>query len=248
VPEYAPCGEKGQDEGMSQMIPNELARSFPLQEPDPFSWHRERWLDRLGAVDGAADLLTRLPDGVDRSTIAKAVQDEVAAGRFGPAFIATMVWGYGTAGYGPYRTARALSGAMWPRSEQPAAPSTLTRLEKSLRRFRQSGPVEAFRYLTTPPKSRGEQAGKIPYLGAAFITKWLYFASCEGDPANGSAALILDRLVRGWLDRRAGLDLRLGVTADYARYLDVMRAWADALGGTPPQVEETIFQLARHGD
>jgi hypothetical protein len=159
-----------------------------------------------------------------------------------------MVWGYGTVGYGPYRTARALTGTLWPRREQAAAPTTLASLEKSLRKFRNAGPVEAFRYLMNPPKSRGEQTGKIPYLGAAFFTKWLYFATCEGDPANGAAALILDRLVRGWLDRRAGLELRLGVTADYARYLDVMHTWAADLGGTPPQVEETIFLLARQGD
>lgn len=56
-------------------------------------------------------------------------------------------------------------------------------------------------------------------------------------------ALILDRLVAGWLVERTPLTLTASrfVKRDYASYLDAMTNWADKLDIEAHQVEELIF-------
>jgi len=88
---------------------------------------------------------------------------------------------------------------------------------------------------------------RLPYLGPAFGTKFLYFCSSTGR----RSALILDRLVARWLRENVGLafnEVRWSVST-YTRYLATMVGWADVLALAADQLEVCIFSAqARLGD
>lgn len=85
------------------------------------------------------------------------------------AFIPVLVWS-GPGGYGPFRAGSILTGIQ--RRANATAP-----LDETIRQHllvgataaRDSGAAEAFRFMINE--------GKIKYLGAAFFTKWIAFAS-----------------------------------------------------------------------
>lgn len=81
--------------------------------------------------------------------------------------------------------------------------------------MRDQGPVDGFRYLNN--------AGRIN--GAAFFTKWLYFASALTNADDPCAAPILDKQVSDWLEREASISLKIHRTPDYKRYLDILKDW-----------------------
>jgi hypothetical protein len=138
-----------------------------------------------------------------------------------------MVWGYGTRGYGPFRTARVLT-------ESANASDTLS---EAAVRVRRDGGVEAFRWLA---------ANRLRWLGVAFATKFLYF--CNVDPGK-PPALVLDARVQGWLrqhaDWRINLDWRV---SDYEHYVHTTMRWADQLGVTPSEAEYLMFSDAVSAD
>jgi hypothetical protein len=101
-------------------------------------------------------------------------------------------------------------------------------------------PVEAYK-----PGDHG--TARLPYLGPAFGTKFLYFCSSTG----GRPALTVDRLVARWLRENVGLvlnEVRWPVST-YASSLKTMFGWADELGLTASKLEACIFSTqARPGD
>lgn len=69
-------------------------------------WPRKRW---LATLPEHAAFFRSLPAELDRAAVAsrgaEAIDSPAAAV---DAFLATMAWGHGRVGYGPFRTARAL--------------------------------------------------------------------------------------------------------------------------------------------
>ncbi|KQS96997.1 hypothetical protein ASG23_15445 [Cellulomonas sp. Leaf395] len=181
--------------------------------------------------------MATLPAALDRSTTARLVEDLLPSNAAG-AFAVSMIWGHGWSGYGPYRTARVLTGMKRPAGE-PVSPDVESRLNESIAIARASGPVEGYRFLNNRP-------GKIDGLGPAFFTKWLYFVTARADENSDDAAPVLDALVLTWLADNAGVVLRAGQTADYARYVGLMQSWGSPYGLAPAQVEERIFRLIRN--
>ena len=112
--------------------------------------------------------------------------------------------GTGGSGYGPYRVRRVLSSVPDPGARLQAAAGELAR----------GGPTSAYALLGDSGVPR------LPGLGPAFGTKFLFFCS----PPTSPTALILDRLVAAWLRANTGLRLnetRWSVPA-YQRYLETM--------------------------
>ena len=76
-------------------------------EQERFSWPHNRW---LAAIPEATTTLEVLPNPIGRSdvrtTCSGAASDPQQALE---GFVAAMVWGYGSVGYGPWRTRRAQS-------------------------------------------------------------------------------------------------------------------------------------------
>jgi hypothetical protein len=170
-----------------------------------------------------AEFFGRLADELDRDAVRDvarhAIKDAASARN---ALLATLAWGFGWVGYGPYRADEMLT--------DPHAGEHLTNVATIVR---DEGALAAYRSLAGVNRVRG--------LGPAFGTKYIAFCVPEGaDPA----ALIHDELVTAWLEENGRPDLRATTWAPriYEAYLDQMHAWARELGVTPDTVEYLIFQ------
>jgi hypothetical protein len=92
---------------MTTLIPAVLAEALDgeARPQSPFLWTKQPWLDQMHDLPDVLSLLDRLPERVSRQSTVDAVSAELNAGRVLPAFIAAMVWGWGTtAGMGALRT------------------------------------------------------------------------------------------------------------------------------------------------
>jgi hypothetical protein len=169
-------------------------------------------------------MFTALPDRLDRTAVrCVCVNAAVSPTDAQRAFLAVMAWGYGRVGYGPFRVLRVLA----------AAPTAGAQLQAAATSAAHGRPVEAYECLGDHGTAR------LPHLGPAFGTKFLYFCS----PAGPRPALILDRLVARWLRESVGLafnELRWS-TSTYVRYLEAMFGWADELGLAADELELCIF-------
>jgi hypothetical protein len=184
-------------------------------------WPRERW---LAAFPESADALQALPVRLDRGSVRAACAGAAASPTAAwQAFVVVMAWGYGTVGYGAWRTARILR-------RDAHAPDRLARVAQQLTEW---GALGAYGLLGGACRLRG--------LGPAFATKYLYF--CPPSVA-GPQALILDRLVARWLAEHACVSLNPGFWSSktYGRYLELLGSWAEAHGTAPDEVELCIFQ------
>lgn len=185
------------------------------------AWPRSSWEIRLPHL---ADRLRSLPDVIDRAEVKRhagaAARNPVTA-EWG--FVVAMVWGYGSAGYGPWRVQQMFSSIDDP-------PRALQRVASTLL---EQGALSAYGLLGG--------AARMFKLGPAFGTKFLYF--CE-QPPIGHNALILDRLVADWLRAHTSLTVNPGVwnSRVYGRYLDAIHEWAEQLSISPEEVERAIFQ------
>ena len=220
-----------------QPVPDVLERLLSRERSAQraFAYPAERWREWTGHLDGNRAMLDALPTAVDRTTTANLVEDllpdDVTA-----AFTVAMIWGHGGSGYGPYRTAKILTGGALSPKAAPVAPATRERLAKSAEIARDRGAVAGYRVLNNQP-------GKVAGLGPAFFTKWLYFTTARGDLRTATAAPVLDALVISWLASNAGLLLRAGCTDDYARYVETLMTWGAPHGLSASEVEERIFGL-----
>lgn len=170
-------------------VPGEIQRVFAeweardRREQAPVAWQRERWLQRLPEL---APQLEALPAELDR----QAVRDIVSAkpittqGMF-DAMIVVYAWGWSTTPVGIRRAGRVLS----------AGPQVVgSRLLAVRARVVEGGALDAYWSLA--------RAQRVPWLGPAFGTKFLYFVS-----PDGARALILDDIVSSWLRQKVGVTI-----------------------------------------
>jgi hypothetical protein len=229
-----------QDVAMIHPVPPDLV---PLLEAPPsrqssFGWSRGAWASQLHDLRDVVDALSALEDRVDRYTTAAFVLAELRNERVLSAFTAAMIWGYGPTGYGPSRLRWVLTGVRGRRSRDAEVRADVAdRLLDAVSMVRERGPVEAYSHMYG--------AGRIKYLGGAFFTKWLYFASALDGPDTAAAAPILDKRVAVWLNANTDLRLRVDRTTSYRQYFHVLGDWASHFGRTRPQVEQAIFELTR---
>lgn len=201
-----------------------LVEDWRRRESPPqnsFGWPRQRWLDRF---ERHCDLLTGLPDALDRTEIRELCVDaDKSPEGAETAFMAVMVWGYAEVGYGPWRSSRILAVNRDP----------VSRLQTVAETLRSDGPEPAYRRLSDYADCR------LRFLGPAFGTKFLAFCSAN----EQQPALILDRLVAAWLARNTTLKLDAASwsPATYGRYLAEMYSWATLLKVRPDDLECQIF-------
>jgi hypothetical protein len=139
------------------------------------------------------------------------------------AFIVSMAWGYGRAGYGVYRTQAVLS--------QGGANVGLA-LDRARRLVVERGPLAGYEQLAGP--------GRLEGLGPAFGTKFLFFLNDD--------ALILDKLIADWFSAVEGSSLRPTTWSlkHYRHYLETMNGWAEDAGLPVVRIEEAAFtEIAR---
>jgi hypothetical protein len=185
------------------------------------AWPRQRWSDQFPAHAAA---LAALPDLLSRPLLRQSCQDAADSPAAAlTAFLTVMAWGYGRVGYGPFRVQRIVASVPDPGRCLQAAAATLVR----------SGPTAAYALLGDNGVPR------LPGLGPAFGTKYLYFCS----PPGNRPALILDRLVAAWLRANAGIRLNevRWSARTYERYLAAMSGWAEEMAVTDDELEACIF-------
>lgn len=190
------------------------------QPQSAISWPRDRWQEALPLM---TVFLGTLPDSIDRVVIRTICEAAGASERAAKeAFIATLVWGFGWVGYGPYRAVAILSG-----------PKSASRLREVAEIASEKGALEAYRSLGGENRIKG--------LGPAFGTKFISF--CQS-ARSGPTALIHDELVTSWLEANGRGDLRASTWAPrkYEAYLHQMQAWALELSVDPETIEYLVFQ------
>lgn len=213
----------------------------PFKAQQGFSYGKDTWKRWLEGIPGAVEALDSLQEPIDRAQVAEAFESLWQTNTEG-AFTAVMVWGYGKKNRGGYRTARVLSQDSQPKGA-PLDASVTERLRASVNIVREEGAIEGFRYLNNR-KLNGQAGGKIKWLGPAFFTKWLYYASAsEPDKTLTAAAPILDRRVRDWLADR-DIRIRNGNTKEYRKYIELLSSWGEAYDLAPSQVEQLIFSIS----
>lgn len=213
--------------------------SQPVVPQAAFPWTKQPWLDQMQDLPEVLSMLDGLPEKVDRDAVRGVVSREMADGRVLPAFIATMVWGWGTtAGLGALRTRWILTqthGKDANAADEQVDPVVEIRLAESAKRMQDGGAVEGFRYLNNE--------GGLRHLGASYFTKWLYFTSAVDGAYGKDAAPILDDRILGWLKQSAGIELKKSSTPAYQEYVALLSAWGSLFDRTPVEVEAEIFRL-----
>lgn len=227
---------------MTTRIPAVLAEALDgeARPQSPFPWAKQPWTDQMHDLPDVLSLLDRLPANVSRLSTRDAVAAELDAGRILPAFIAAMVWGWGTtAGIGALRTRWILTQTKAKGTDavlEPVDPSVLDQLEAGARSVRAYGALEAFRLMNNE--------GRVLHLRSSYFTKWLYFTSAVDGPDDPNAAPIFDDRIVGWLKDPGGIPLEKNRTDSYGEYLDLLACWGEPYGRTRAQVETEIFRLA----
>jgi hypothetical protein len=208
---------------------DQLRADNPLTQAIPFK--ADRW--RTG-LDTCAHLEPALaacaaPGVVTRADLA-AISRAVVAGETQPErlFVATMIWGFGTVGYGPYRTRIMLDNlGAGPHLAEVVALLAAGRLAEAYQHFR------------------------VRMCGPAFFTKFFYAVGlgAELEPLP----LVLDSQVAISLRTLAAdgaIDAALLVRgepnvqhfpAGYTRYVALLNRWARELGCRPDAIEMLLF-------
>ena len=208
----------------------------------PASWNRhfDRAPENLLSVDYQALITDLAPstDGaqskriprIDRGTVRALCAPDTLRTSGGDiddtavvkAFLASMIWGYGLVGYGPYRTERILT-----RDSAMSDKQAIEQLVEIAGIAQSEGGVAAFDHVAT---QRRRRTPYLKFLGPAFGTKFLYFLT---KATSVPTTPVLDSVVHGWLQQHApevgNFSLSWWDTASYERYVELLHSWAAEL-------------------
>jgi len=213
-----------------------LAETSDLLIPDHHrvSFYASTWLTRFANDKDLNELFQKYPQQISRADIAE-LASQVLAGSENArkVFLATMMWGYGTVGYGAYRTSMMLGD-----------PGSQKIIEESFRLVAAGKYLDAYKMFV------------LPRCGAAFFTKYFYFVGLGTKVSP--LPLILDSVVANSLVQ-LGIDITLfakviknpeGRITSIARYADgyfeyveTMNLWAKEIGCRPDSIEKWLFTL-----
>lgn len=222
---------------MKQNIPARLmAEKSDLLLPDnhQVSYNANTWRKRFAGDKDFNDLIQKYPQAISRSEIAHlANQVSTENGNARKVFLATMLWGYGTVGYGAYRTSIMLDDK-----------NSQNIIEKSFDLVSAGKYIAAYKMFS------------LPMCGAAFFTKYFYFVGLGNKTTP--LPLILDSVVANSLVE-LGIDIsRLAkVTKNsdgkissvrkyvdgYFEYVEMINNWASEIGCRPDSIEKWLFTL-----
>lgn len=127
---------------------------------------------------------TNPPVRLSRGDVVAVAADCRVTGDWLPLLVVSFVWGQGDNGYGPSRLSWILHG-----KQDRAAPDLddiRRRLAEALRVLHQEGAARAYALL--------RECGRVPELGPAFFTKFLYFAAKVVE-VPGTEAMVLDNVL-----------------------------------------------------
>jgi hypothetical protein len=220
-------------------VPDDLRRRFqkwdtngqPPQEA--FEWEKRNWQKYLGHSSN----LEALPNPIDRAGVLetfKLVHDPDSAL---DAYIASYLWGYAKAGFGPFRAERVIRLNTDPKKGMHFADELHTLSQIAMA----DGGTAAFEHVVV---KRQADRKFFAQWGPAFATKFISFATKASDQV--ATTPIMDSIVAGWFKNHCQeigpLWLTWHSTSSYIRYTECMAEWAEDLGIEPEQVEQLIFR------
>ncbi|WP_043422434.1 8-oxoguanine DNA glycosylase OGG fold protein [Arthrobacter sp. 9MFCol3.1] len=222
-------------------MPDDLRRRFqkwdakgrPPQEA--FEWEKKNWQKYLGN----SRILEALPNPIDRPGVLetfKLVQDPDSAL---DAYVASYLWGYAKANFGPYRAERVIRLNADPETGKHFAVELHTLSQISMA----DGGTAAFEHVV---HKRQADRKFFAQWGPAFATKFISFATKASDQV--ATTPIMDSIVARWFKNHCQeigpLWLNWNSASSYRRYTECLAEWAEDLGIEPEQVEQLIFQKA----
>lgn len=191
--------------------------------PDQHSidWNPAPWVKEFPEhAEFLNDLHIKYLGFLNRDTVKITVHEESENSHYINGFLAVMIWGYAGDPRGPHRTNKVLS--------QDNASSSIVKAYAALLNNDVKAAYSAL--VKEGPK----------YLGPAFATKYLYFASHKN---VSPTPLILDSLVTVGLARWGNKSYN-AITAsakDYLEYLEYMKFAADETGLSEQNLEFLVF-------
>lgn len=163
-----------------------------------------------------------MPDRIDRNVVRQQCLDAAASPSDAvDAFVTTMIWGYGSVGYGSWRVSRIFG-------MNPNLPERLWHLAGTVAVL---GGVAAYRALATD---------RVRFLGPAFGTKYLSFVPQHD---RLPPALIHDAVVARAIEGLGGprWSPLTWSSATYERYVLSMSRWAADLNLSATDLEWILF-------
>ncbi len=190
---------------------------------EPINWEQAKtnWLRDLPHL---ADFIDQLPTLLDRDSVREIFESDVHATE--AKFATVMIWGYGVVGYGSFRA-----------KKMYASSNFSEKVEESYHLSRSGRFLAAYKFLSK---------NRIEWLGPAFATKWISFASPSSHPAP-----IYDSFISKWFQHFASevfnpipISSLLWNPKTYATYVNWMQEQASLLQVSTDKLELLIFQDA----
>ena len=195
-------------------------------ETQSISYSVETWSRHLAPDQDLEFLALTCPRQISRGDLFRLAANARGSGSLEDirrVFLGAMLWGYGTVGYGPWRTRQMLS-----------TPDSGEMLQRTFGMIAENRIEEAYNRFC------------LDRCGSAFFTKFFYFAGFGcGLPRY---PLILDAYVRKSLGSFADVDLVSASRWDpqgYTRYVRAMHEWAQELNCEAHNIELFLFSEAR---
>ncbi|GAA4282952.1 hypothetical protein GCM10022261_04830 [Brevibacterium daeguense] len=199
------------------------------------TWNPEIWIRGLPEyAEFFEDLGSEGLDRVQAVEKSPEVVDEETAVRV---FLLAMLWGYGRAGYGPFRTKRIL--------DRPEAKAELLEVAQVAQ---QEGGLAAFARVA---ERRQQSREFLKWLGPAFGTKYIYFVTAKHPELQ--PAPVMDAVVDRWFGTHAP-GRRIVVndwdTRSYQTFLDSLTEWAEAIDenfGHDIRIDDVEYMIFAEG-
>ncbi len=194
-------------------------RYATLSHQPPQIFYPEKWLDAI-QLDEIGLILERHPNSIRRLDIVPFATEAVASengSAIRQLFLATMLWGYGTVGYGPWRMAHITKDI-----------DQLDHVLLTTLRNIKHGAVHAA-YNTF-------QNAHIPFLGQSYFTKYLYFAGL-GCGVNHYPLILDTRILQSLTTLLGTRYFSNGTADDYLSYLITLHEWAEIIDCRADSIE-----------
>lgn len=198
-----------------------------------FTWEKPSWQKYLSG----RSILETLPNPIDRAGVLvpfQFVHDQDSAL---DAYIASYVWGYAQANFGPYRAERVIRL----NTDLENGKNFAADLHELAGIARTKGGNAAFQHIVD---RRQDNRKFFDQWGPAFATKFISFASKASDEVPTTP--IMDSIVADWFKEHCEEISPLWLTwysaSSYRRYTECMAEWAEELGIEPEEVEQLIFR------
>jgi hypothetical protein len=209
-------------------------KSF-LKSPDDhsISFNSNTWKKVFQDDSDFQSIIRDFPEHLCRSDVGNFAKLAFEKGQsIRKVFLATMIWGYGTVGYGAYRTSKMLGEKY-----------SYDLIKSSFNFVMEGNYIAAYETLS------------LPWCGSAFVSKFLYFSGLGNNISP--LPLILDSVVSNSLEK-LGLDISLFAkvtrtnsyinslqkwSLGYQRYVELLNNWALNLKCRPDAIEKWLFSI-----